>query len=216
VVVDLAVHDPRPAGDQRNFHAHLLTTTREVTATGLGAKAELEWNGSRRFQHGLSTSRAELIAVRERWAVLTNAALRAAGLDLRVDHRSLAAQGIDREPTPRIPYAAVQMERRGVRSEIAERIREEYRARVAARHGISAAAARGQGDEIAVHGASTHRVGLEETQRHAREAWLLLRRHARLGAEGPQPEAAGSSVSRVVEQDNPLSIGAARHRDFSL
>jgi ATP-dependent exoDNAse (exonuclease V) alpha subunit len=31
VAVDLAVHDPRPGSDPRNFHAHLLTTTREVT-----------------------------------------------------------------------------------------------------------------------------------------------------------------------------------------
>lgn len=31
--------------------------------------------------------------VRERWAILTNEALRAANLAARVDHRSLAAQG---------------------------------------------------------------------------------------------------------------------------
>ncbi|HEY8052827.1 MAG TPA: MobA/MobL family protein, partial [Steroidobacteraceae bacterium] len=37
VAVDLAVHEPRPDGDARNFHAHLLTTTREVTPAGLGA-----------------------------------------------------------------------------------------------------------------------------------------------------------------------------------
>ena len=35
VAGDLAVHEPRPDGDPRNFHAHLLTTTREVTPAGL-------------------------------------------------------------------------------------------------------------------------------------------------------------------------------------
>src|SRR5437660_10168305 len=35
VAVDLAVHEPREGGDPRNFHAHLLTTTREVTPAGL-------------------------------------------------------------------------------------------------------------------------------------------------------------------------------------
>ena len=38
VAVDLAVHEPPADGDPRNFHAHLLTTTREVTPAGLGAK----------------------------------------------------------------------------------------------------------------------------------------------------------------------------------
>ncbi|HUA23843.1 MAG TPA: MobA/MobL family protein, partial [Steroidobacteraceae bacterium] len=38
VAVDLAVHAPRPEGDPRNFHAHLLATTREVTPDGLGPK----------------------------------------------------------------------------------------------------------------------------------------------------------------------------------
>ena len=36
VAVDFAIHKPHRAGDERNFHAHILTTTREITATGLG------------------------------------------------------------------------------------------------------------------------------------------------------------------------------------
>jgi ATP-dependent exoDNAse (exonuclease V) alpha subunit len=179
VVVDLGVHGPRAAGDPRNFHAHLLTTTRELTASGLGAKAQPEWNGTKRAQHGLQANRLELIAIRERWADLTNEAFRAAGLDLRIDHRSLAAQGIDREPLPRIPYAAVQIERRGMRSEVAERIRAQYQARVSARHQASAAAAR--------EPSSPPRPGIEEQQRRAREAWLQIRRTAQLGLDaGPQ------------------------------
>jgi ATP-dependent exoDNAse (exonuclease V) alpha subunit len=219
VAVDLTMHDPPPAGDHRNFHAHLLTTTREVTATGLGSKAEPEWRGSRRLQQGLPSSRAELTAVRERWAVLTNAAFRAAGLDLRIDHRSLAAQGIDREPIPNIPYAAVQMERRGMRSEVAERIREEYRARVLSRREL-AAAARETGSDIGSHAASPPRVGLEEMQRLAREAWLEIRRNARLGLDSSQNEVPGSSVSRDADLDKSQSVDVARHRardrDFSL
>src|SRR4030088_2900829 len=42
VAVDLAVHEPRPGGDPRNFHAHLLTTTREVTPARLGPEAGLD------------------------------------------------------------------------------------------------------------------------------------------------------------------------------
>src|SRR3954468_5687504 len=38
VAVDLAVHEPRPSGDPRNHHAHLLMTTREVSLQASGPK----------------------------------------------------------------------------------------------------------------------------------------------------------------------------------
>jgi ATP-dependent exoDNAse (exonuclease V) alpha subunit len=191
VVVDLTLHDPRPAGDPRNFHAHLLATTRELTPTGLGPKAEMEWDGTRRHQHGLPSARAELIAVRQRWAALANESFRAAGLDMQIDHRSLAAQGIDREPMPHIPYAAVQMERRGMRSAVAERIRERYLARVVARHeavttaGVSLPRSEAVAATIPTDSVSPS-VGLEEGRRRAREAWLEIRRRAQAGLDAPQ------------------------------
>src|SRR6266853_325896 len=103
VAVDLAVHEPRPGGDPRNFHAHLLTTTREVTPAGLGAKAGLDLQALERRRRELPDHRQEYLILRERWATLVNEALREANVAARVDHRSLAAQGIDREPLPRIP-----------------------------------------------------------------------------------------------------------------
>src|SRR5665213_2004481 len=130
VVVDLAVHEPRPAGDPRNYHAHLLTTTREISDAGLGAKGGLDMNHTTRQQRGLPPGIVEFNSIRERWALLTNEALHVAGLSLQVDHRSYHAQGIDREPHPHIPYAAIQAERHGLRSEIAEHLRERYRVRV--------------------------------------------------------------------------------------
>ena len=133
VAVDLAIHAPRPDGDPRNFHAHLLATTREVTAEGLGPKTGLDRNGGVRSELGLPTSRQEFANLRARWAELTNDALREANIDARVDHRSLEAQGIDREPQPHLPWAAIKAERRGERSELAERIRERHHERFAAR-----------------------------------------------------------------------------------
>jgi ATP-dependent exoDNAse (exonuclease V) alpha subunit len=90
--VDLAVHAPRdaPGSDPRNFHAHLLATTREVTAQGLAAKTALELSDSKRSEQGLQPGIHELLYVRERWATVTNEALREAHVDARVDHRSLA------------------------------------------------------------------------------------------------------------------------------
>jgi hypothetical protein len=131
VAVDLAVHAPRPEGDQRNFHAHLLATTREVTPEGMGPQTGVDMTGQARSELGLPPSRQEFRTLRARWAELSNQALREANVEARIDHRSLAAQGIDREPVPRLPWAAVVAERKGEHSEVAERIRERHRERFA-------------------------------------------------------------------------------------
>jgi hypothetical protein len=175
VAIDLAVHAPPAGGDPRNHHAHLLATSREITASGFGGKAGLDMAGSERRRRGLPVGIAEIKAVREGWATLSNQAFEAAGLQVRVDHRSLRAQGIDREPLPHIPARAFYMERRGLHSEIAERIRERYRARVQAR------LARSQG------------MDLETVRRQAREAWLKLR-----AAGGNAGRAAKIGVGRAA------------------
>lgn len=178
--LDLTVHAPRdfPGSDPRNFHAHLLATTREVTPGGLGAKTALELNDGKRHGLGLPPVIHELLFVREQWATATNHALQDAGLDVRVDHRSLAAQGIDREPYPYIPRVAFEMERHGYHSAQAERLRSEYRDRVQARLERAAQA------EAAPP--SRPRT-LEEIRRQAREDWLRLRQEAaaRPGPHGP-------------------------------
>jgi len=186
VAVDLAVHEPREGGDPRNFHAHLLTTTREVTPAGLGAKAGLDIPPVERRRRELPDHRQEYLALRERWATLVNEALREANVAARVDHRSLAAQGIDREPLPRIPLMQLKMEQRGVRSELAERLRAEYRERVQRRLQRSAGrspreSAPGVARERAAQGADREPhppaqiQDAEEIRRQAREAWLRIR-----------------------------------------
>jgi ATP-dependent exoDNAse (exonuclease V) alpha subunit len=178
VAVDLAVHEPRAGGDPRHFHAHLLATTREVTPTGLGAKAGLDLAAVERRRRGLADHRQEFVNVRERWAQLTNAALEAAHVPARIDHRSLAAQGIDREPLPHSPIRHLKMEQRGVPSALAQRLREEYRARVQQRELLSrerAATVAGPRD-------------VAEARRQAREAWLRLREQAQ-EAEPDAPHA---------------------------
>jgi MobA/MobL family protein len=168
VAVDLAVHEPRAGGDARNFHAHLLSTTREVTPAGLGAKAGLDLTPRERRRRELPDHRHEYLGLRERWAVLVNEALRQAQVEARVDHRSLSAQGIDREPVPRIPLMQLKMEQRGLRSELAERLRADYRERVQRR-----AARAEHATSTAEHPAPSQDV--EALRRQAREAWLRLR-----------------------------------------
>jgi ATP-dependent exoDNAse (exonuclease V) alpha subunit len=174
VAVDLAVHEPRPEGDPRNFHAHLLLTTREVTPAGLGAKAGLDMAPRERRQRALTDHRQEFTNVRARWASLANEALARANVAARIDHRSLRAQGVEREPTPRIPIGLLKMERRGVRSEYAEHLREEYRERLAER-GAAASA-------------PTRSADLEQVRREARAAWLRLRTQAAQPANTPEAQ----------------------------
>ena len=195
VAVDLAVHLPRPDGDPRNFHAHLLTTTREVMPRGLGARAGLDMSGAERRRRELAPHREELRALRERWGILTNEALREAHVEARVDHRSYAERGIDREPLPLIPIASIKMERRGLRSEVAERIREQYRQRVAAR------LERAQ----ALRAPPAVPADAEEVRRQAREAWLRLRAgHAAGEPQGSRRER--EPLAQAAEHDDDLAL----------
>ena len=203
VAVDLAIHAPPATGDARNHHAHLLATTREVGESGLGAKAGLDMSYPQRLQRGMHSGLEELKVLRERWAVLANEALQAAGLAVRVDHRSLAAQGIDREPLPRIPLKHLKMEQRGLRSEVAERLRADYRERVQRRleRVASAAvttAAPAREREPAPAAATSADIG--EVRRQAREAWLALRSQQIAGG-APAREAAPAAPRNTRERD---------------
>jgi hypothetical protein len=102
--VDVAIHEPGREGDDRNHHAHILRTTRKVGPEGLTDKLDTEKAGRSR--------RDDLEGVRARWAELCNERLRDAGIEATVDHRSLKAQGIDREPTRHLGPTASAIERR--------------------------------------------------------------------------------------------------------
>ncbi len=125
-VIDLVIHAPR--GDPRNYHAHLLTTTRELTMQGLGRKAALELTGTERYRRGLARWSEERDWLREHWAGLANHALREAGLEVQISHRLPAAPDLTRPP--RLPLVAYHIERSGRYSYIAERIRAQHRARL--------------------------------------------------------------------------------------
>lgn len=138
VAADVAVHAPHREGDQRNHHAHILTTTRVMGADGLGAKT--------RILDAAKTGGVEIEEMRGVWAHLQNHALeregREQGLDAseieRVDHRSLEAQReaaldrgddlaaleLDRAPEIKLGPAANAMERQAMQAaDVAE---EEY------------------------------------------------------------------------------------------
>jgi hypothetical protein len=118
VAADVAIHAPHREGDQRNHHAHILTTTRVLSAEGLTDKT--------RVLDAASTGGPEIEAMRGIWAELQNQALELAGQEERVDHRSLEvqreeamslgdvlkAEELDREPELKLGPAANAIERR--------------------------------------------------------------------------------------------------------
>lgn len=136
--VDVALHLPGAKGDQRNYHAHLLTTTRKVHGLELGEKTPLELSNAKRDALGMGTTQSEIEAVRATWADVVNAQLQQEGSAARIDHRTLLAQEkaalkrgdvdaaveLHREPLPRLTRNVMQIERRGFRTDAGDRRRE--------------------------------------------------------------------------------------------
>lgn len=110
---------------KENRHVHIMHPTRRW-AEGHLLKGRLDrvddlLSTDDRKAKGLATSRTEDVkAMRERIATVINRHLAAAGIDERVDHRSFAERGIDREPQQHMGKAASAMERRGVRTELGD------------------------------------------------------------------------------------------------
>jgi len=113
VAVDVAIHEPHRTGDGRNHHAHLLLTTREVSADGLGAKSQIEWRDKKLLAAGLPTGSMQIRDIRVAWENHANEHLGRAGHEVRVDHRSHSDRGLEIEPTQHVGVHATQMERRG-------------------------------------------------------------------------------------------------------
>ena len=118
--VDVAIHAPARRSDERNHHAHLLMTTRRLNADGLTEKT--------RELDDLKTG--EVTRWRERWATLVNERLAEHGHTDRVDHRSLEAQGLDRDATFHKGPAVTAIERRGESAHVAERVRDDLTERL--------------------------------------------------------------------------------------
>lgn len=109
--VDVCIHAPSANGDDRNYHAHLLRSTRVVGEHGMEGKLETEKAGRNR--------KNDLENIREKWGLLVNERLMEHGHVSSVDHRSLEAQNVQRDPTRHLGPTATAFERRtGESSEV--------------------------------------------------------------------------------------------------
>jgi Ti-type conjugative transfer relaxase TraA len=109
MVADLNVHWDVGADGQPKPHAHIMLSMRDAGPDGFGAKVR-DWNSTELLTNW-----------REAWADHANARLAELDIDTRIDHRTLAAQGIDLEPQHKIGPAGA---RRDDRGEDAERAAE--------------------------------------------------------------------------------------------
>lgn len=115
--VDIAIHAPNRNGDQRNFHAHILATTRRFENGALSQKTDFDLSDRDRKKKGLGTRRSELESIRGEWAHMVNQALEKAKCHERVTHKSYAAMGLEVEPTIHMGATATAMERRGIQTD---------------------------------------------------------------------------------------------------
>ncbi len=119
MIVDYAIHSPNGKGDERNWHAHLMTTLRPLDAGDFSAKKDRE-----------ACSKEMVCQWREAWAEIQNRAFKRLGVRgedgelLRADHRSYEDQGIGLEPTVHMGVLATAMEREGKPTEVGDFNRE--------------------------------------------------------------------------------------------
>ena len=113
VIVDAAIHAPHTGNgsDERNYHAHIMFTTRSINEHGdFSAKKYRDFsrdNGTETVSHW-----------RELFAELCNHHLEQNGFDERVDHRSYEDQESDLEATQHEGPQATYLRRRGIFTEI--------------------------------------------------------------------------------------------------
>ncbi len=110
MIADLNVHWDIGADGEAKPHAHVMLTMREIVvgedgSATFGAKVR-DWNRTELLTHW-----------REAWATHANQRMAELDIDARIDHRSLAAQGIDLEPQSKIGAAASRMAGEGLSPE---------------------------------------------------------------------------------------------------
>ncbi|MCO8098277.1 MobA/MobL family protein [Acinetobacter lwoffii] len=110
VAVDACIHAPHTGSgsDERNYHAHILMSTRKLTPEGFTDKTrELDQKHSGEIEHW-----------REHFADICNMHLDLAGSTARVDHRSYKDQENGLEATLHEGPKVTELRRRGIETEI--------------------------------------------------------------------------------------------------
>ena len=133
MIADLAVHEPDKENGIQNPHFHVMTAMRPLNPDGTwGNKQRREYaldeNGERirdekgdyvfNAVHTTNWHEPETLEHwREAWCRMVNDEFQRKGLDVRIDHRSYEAQGMEQIPTVHEGPLVQQMEKRGIRTQ---------------------------------------------------------------------------------------------------
>ena len=112
MIADFSIHESEASDGGKNPHVHLLLTMKEITEDGFKKTKNRDWN-----------KKSLLKDWREQWTNIINDALDEADALVRFDHRTLEAQGIDREPTFHLGIQASNMEDKGIETDKGNRLR---------------------------------------------------------------------------------------------
>ncbi|WP_416190522.1 MobA/MobL family protein [Neisseria sp. CCUG17229] len=120
-VADVAIHAPSRAGDERNYHAHIMLTTRKAELDQqnnlvLTDKIDLELSNAKRKKLGLEPTSKEILAIRQDWERIANAHLERAGIAERIDHRSYEEIGNGKQAQIHAPPPSNRHETKGDRN----------------------------------------------------------------------------------------------------
>jgi hypothetical protein len=114
LIADAVIHAPSEQGDERNMHAHVMVVMRKLDGSEFVRTKERFDT----FSEKEAAKIAELEGLRESWARIGNRHLERHGFEPTLDHRTLEAQGIEREATIHMGKAATAIERDGNLSEL--------------------------------------------------------------------------------------------------
>jgi MobA/MobL family len=215
-VYQWAIHTPTASDGKEQPHVHLMFSDRQLDGIERGPEQFFkrynsknpERGGSRKATYGANKEEAALVyeGIRERWANVQNQALEHAGAEARVDHRSLAAQGIrDREPELHRGPAVSGIEARGEVSQVGERQREQRQERALERAAVVAEVRVVTREEM-----SAERVAVRERRELAQEATGEDRAAVLKCVEADRREQLGraqAAAERRVERRQGLGIG---------
>jgi len=246
MVADIALHAPGRTGDERNHHAHILLTTREMDADGFTTKNR-DWNAVEALEEW-----------RAAWSRDANVALERAGIEERVDHRTLVAQrdearelardahergdeavelretvravALDRPPLPQLSLGAWQLKERGqevaavrVWHEVKDRAAEVARVAQELAGHVREWLDRFQ-PELALDGGSNDRVQAPDLAARLREAWEARQSRQEVrevvaserSREAPEQDASQSLADRLREAARGIDPDALADRAATL
>ena len=199
-----ALHVSRALDGGEQPHVHVMFSAR--TLDGIARGPDLFFkraNAAEPARGGAAKDpawheRDKVLELREAWAATANRALERAGLETRMDPRSLEAQGIDRMPEPKLGPERTALLRRGIETPESAQVIDlrVYRERLGQ---VERAVEHAQGHVIDLAQARAEREAREREQA-ARQAQELAREHELAARQAQEQARAREAQEREAQE----------------